>query len=111
MASIADDESKTSNSGNGGNISPSLNESSNVPTYNFAVQGQGGKIPQVGFGTSGLKGEMGEEAIVEAIRCGYRLIDTALLYGNHMAAIWQPEELNPPQIPWIVVQVWCWPQR
>lgn len=83
MASIADDESKTSNSGNGGNISPSLNESSNVPTYNFAVQGQGGKIPQVGFGTSGLKGEMGEEAIVEAIRCGYRLIDTALLYGNH----------------------------
>ena len=52
--------------------------------YNFAVKGQGGKIPQVGFGTSGLKGEQCENSVFEALRCGYRLIDTALLYQNHM---------------------------
>ena len=55
-----------------------------IPMYNFAVKGQGGKIPQVGFGTSGLKGEQCESSVFEALRCGYRLIDTALLYQNHM---------------------------
>lgn len=56
---------------------------SEVPMYNFAVAGQGGKIPQVGLGTSNLTGETCEQAVVEAIKSGYRLIDTALLYGNH----------------------------
>ena len=51
--------------------------------FNFAVKGQGGKIPQVGLGTSGLKGEVGVEAVKNAIKNGYRMVDTALLYANH----------------------------
>lgn len=47
----------------------------------------GVEMPQLGFGTSDVKGpgEPGEpayEAIKQALRCGYRFIDTAALYGN-----------------------------
>lgn len=36
----------------------------------------------LGLGTAHLKGEDGINAMVEAIRIGYRMLDTALLYGN-----------------------------
>jgi len=39
-------------------------------------------IPAVGFGTSGLKGEAAVEAVLSALEKGYRLIDTAVNYGN-----------------------------
>jgi diketogulonate reductase-like aldo/keto reductase len=47
------------------------------------VKGQGGKIPQVGLGTSTLKGDECVNAVKSAIKAGYRMIDTALLYNNH----------------------------
>jgi 2,5-diketo-D-gluconate reductase A len=39
-------------------------------------------LPRVGFGTWPLRGDEGIEAIVSALRVGYRLIDTAVNYGN-----------------------------
>jgi diketogulonate reductase-like aldo/keto reductase len=42
----------------------------------------GSKIPAIGFGTWNLTGKDGEKSISEALKAGYRLIDTAKIYGN-----------------------------
>jgi 2,5-diketo-D-gluconate reductase A len=42
----------------------------------------GTTIPPVGFGTSGLRGDDAVEAVASALKNGYRLIDTAVNYGN-----------------------------
>jgi 2,5-diketo-D-gluconate reductase A len=42
----------------------------------------GTTIPAVGFGTSGLKGKDAVTAVLSALEKGYRLIDTAVNYGN-----------------------------
>ena len=39
-------------------------------------------LPMVGLGTYSLKGETCVRAVYEAIRLGYRLVDTAHMYGN-----------------------------
>jgi 2,5-diketo-D-gluconate reductase A len=39
-------------------------------------------IPPIGFGTAGLRGEDAVAAVTQAIENGYRLIDTAVNYGN-----------------------------
>lgn len=42
----------------------------------------GVEIPQLGFGTYQIEPERTREAVQEALRIGYRHIDTAQLYGN-----------------------------
>ena len=39
-------------------------------------------MPILGFGTNTLKGDIGINAVADAISLGYRLIDTATIYGN-----------------------------
>ena len=39
-------------------------------------------MPILGFGTLNLNGELGERCVADAISLGYRLIDTATIYGN-----------------------------
>lgn len=39
-------------------------------------------MPMVGFGTWDIRGEEGKRAISKALEVGYRLIDTARMYGN-----------------------------
>jgi 2,5-diketo-D-gluconate reductase B len=46
------------------------------------VEAHGARIPIVGFGSMRLKDDAGREAILSAIRAGYRHIDTAAFYGN-----------------------------
>ena len=46
------------------------------------VEAQGVQIPIVGFGSMRLKEDAGAQAILSAIRQGYRHIDTAAFYGN-----------------------------
>jgi diketogulonate reductase-like aldo/keto reductase len=54
----------------------------NVPT----LQSHSGlSLPAIGFGTYTLYGDSGTNAIVEAIRLGYRLIDSAVNYENEGA--------------------------
>lgn len=42
-------------------------------------------MPLLGFGTNTLKGDVGERCVADAISVGYRLIDTAHVYGNEEA--------------------------
>lgn len=48
----------------------------------FVKLNNGVKMPILGFGTSRLTGIDGQVAILQAIKVGYRLIDTAQMYGN-----------------------------
>lgn len=42
-------------------------------------------MPRLGFGTNTLGGDVGERCVADAISVGYRLIDTAHVYGNEEA--------------------------
>jgi diketogulonate reductase-like aldo/keto reductase len=44
----------------------------------------GTSIPPIGFGTAGLRGEAAIAAVTSALENGYRLIDTAVNYGNEV---------------------------
>jgi len=46
------------------------------------VDAHGARIPVIGFGTWRLSGEACATAVAEALRAGYRHIDTAAAYGN-----------------------------
>ena len=48
----------------------------------FLTLNNGIKMPILGLGTYGLSGKSGQEAISQALQVGYRLIDTAQMYGN-----------------------------
>lgn len=50
-----------------------------VPTH---VLNDGIEIPAIGLGTYRLEGPAGEDAIVHGLELGYRLLDTAVNYGN-----------------------------
>jgi diketogulonate reductase-like aldo/keto reductase len=52
-----------------------------IPIYDL---NDGTELPAVGFGTTGLQGADGLEAILTAVDNGYRLLDTAVNYGNEM---------------------------
>nr|WP_281507730.1 aldo/keto reductase [Brachybacterium sp. Marseille-Q7125] len=53
-----------------------------IPTTALA---DGTPFPLIGFGTSSVKGADGCRAIAQALRSGYRLLDTAAQYGNEAA--------------------------
>lgn len=46
------------------------------------VQANGAELPVLGLGTGGLRGDAGIRAMHAALDCGYRLFDTAVMYGN-----------------------------
>lgn len=50
-----------------------------IPTVTLA---DGVSFPQLGFGTYGLRGDDGTDAIVSAVQAGYRLLDSAVNYEN-----------------------------
>ena len=49
---------------------------------NYITLNNGEKMPQLGFGVYQIPNEETEEAVYQAIVAGYRLIDTAIAYGN-----------------------------
>ena len=50
-----------------------------MATLPFKVKGQEGAIPAVGLGTATIKGDACAAAVVDALKLGYKLLDTALL--------------------------------
>ncbi len=46
------------------------------------VEAHGARIPQIGFGTMTLKGDVCVGAVKTALQMGYRHLDTAWFYGN-----------------------------
>ena len=53
-----------------------------IPTLELS---DGNRIPAIGLGTYGLDDDAGAELVSGAIGAGYRLLDTALNYGNEAA--------------------------
>ena len=49
------------------------------------ILNNGVQMPILGFGTNTLKGDLGVRCVSDAISVGYRLIDTAHIYGNEAA--------------------------
>jgi len=56
-----------------------MSENTTIPTYQL---NDGTSLPAVGFGTYPLRGDEGIAAIQGALEAGYRLLDTAVNYGN-----------------------------
>ena len=46
------------------------------------IEANGAAIPAIGFGTFTLEGESCSEAVLSALKAGYRHVDTARMYGN-----------------------------
>lgn len=53
-----------------------------IPTVKL---NNGLQMPRIGFGTNSLTGDVGTRSVADAISVGYRLIDTAHVYGNEEA--------------------------
>lgn len=53
-----------------------------VPSIETVTLNNGVKMPILGFGTLYLNAELGVRCVADAISLGYRLIDTATIYGN-----------------------------
>ena len=69
----------------GDELKPVAASDNGLLTFEFSVRGQTGKIPKVGLGTATLFDQQCTNAVRTAIRAGYRMIDTALLYNNQKA--------------------------
>ncbi|OUM60780.1 hypothetical protein PIROE2DRAFT_45907 [Piromyces sp. E2] len=68
----------------------------------------GNEIPQLGFGVYQIKGdELTEQCVAEALKVGYRHIDTAHIYGNERGV---GEAIKKSGIPrdqiWITSKIW-----
>ena len=62
---------------------PDYNQKENsIPSVKL---NNGISMPMLGFGTNTLKGSLGVRCVSDAISVGYRLIDTATIYGNEEA--------------------------
>jgi 2,5-diketo-D-gluconate reductase A len=62
---------------------PDYNQKENsIPSVKL---NNGISMPMLGFGTNTLKGSLGVRSVSDAISVGYRLIDTATIYGNEEA--------------------------
>ena len=51
----------------------------------FVTLNNGLPMPRLGLGTMTLNGKVGETCVADAIALGYRLIDTAMIYGNEVS--------------------------
>lgn len=56
-----------------------------VDANNFIVLNNGIKMPKIGYGVYQIPSYKTESCVADAIKCGYRSIDTAQCYGNERA--------------------------
>ncbi len=68
-----------------GNLFGSVKSSKAATTIENVTLNNGVKMPILGFGTLYLNNELGIQSVSDAISLGYRLIDTATIYGNEKA--------------------------
>lgn len=67
------------------NLFAAINTDSPLNQSQFVTLNNGITMPMLGFGTLDLRGENGINCVSEALKLGYRLIDTARIYGNEAA--------------------------
>ena len=70
---------------NGYNLFAAINPSQTKNSIPTVKLNNGITMPILGFGTNTLNGEIGVRSVSEAISVGYRLIDTAHIYGNEVS--------------------------
>ncbi len=63
-------------------LNSAVSGASSVP---FVTLNNGVKMPRLGFGTNTLNGPICVQCVSDAISVGYRLVDTAHVYGNEEA--------------------------
>ena len=68
-----------------GSMFASVKSSSALASIESVTLNNGVKMPILGFGTLYLNDELGIQSVSDAISLGYRLIDTATIYGNEEA--------------------------
>lgn len=56
-----------------------------MTSFGTHLLNDGTQLPAIGFGTYPLRGQEGTDAVKSALEIGYRLIDTAVNYGNEDA--------------------------
>lgn len=61
-----------------------MNQTTTVPAK-FLHSADGTAVPVIGFGTSQMSGKVTTDAVVAALKAGYRHIDTARKYGSEPA--------------------------
>lgn len=68
---------------------PAVKNTASVPVFDFATRtvtlNSGHKMPIIGIGRFTLTAEETENTVLTALKEGYRLIDTAHMYGNEEA--------------------------
>lgn len=64
------------------NIAPLSAAGSLRGEMEFVKLNNGKKLPMIGFSTYNMRGAKGQNIIAKAIQVGYRLFDTAQMYGN-----------------------------
>ena len=69
----------------GQNLFGAINLSTGEKSIPSVSLNNGVKMPMLGFGTNTLRGAVGTRSVKDAISVGYRLIDTATVYGNEEA--------------------------
>ena len=69
---------------------------------------EGDRVPALGFGTWMLRGEGCRDAVADAIRIGYRHIDTAEIYGNETEIGWALAESGIPREEFFVTSKIWW---
>jgi 2,5-diketo-D-gluconate reductase A len=69
----------------GSKLFAAINSSPSKISIPNQVLNNGVAMPMLGFGTNTLNGPTGTQYVSEAISVGYRLIDTAHIYGNEEA--------------------------
>jgi len=62
-----------------------VNDNSKKVSIPYVKLNNGVKMPRLGFGTNTLTDAVGTRSVSDAISVGYRLIDTAHIYGNEKA--------------------------
>ena len=67
----------------------------------------GCEIPPIGLGTWEITGPPAKEAVLNALECGYRLIDTAKIYGNEVEVGKAIAESNiPREAIFVTTKIW-----
>lgn len=82
--SLFGDENTTKNE-EAPQVAQNTTETQNSKIDKFITLNNGVKMPVIGLGTLGLQGDVCENSVKEALKMGYRLIDTAQSYGNEKA--------------------------
>ena len=75
---------------------PEMNPATQIPT----AEAHGAKIPLIGLGTWDLRGRTCTRMVEQALRLGYRHVDTAEMYGNEEAIGLAPSDAPPPAAVW-----------